>query len=514
MDLVFFLGKLGLAGIFTLAAVTKLVDQAGARKTITDFGFPDRWARPVGLLLPLVELVIAGLLVAPRSGLWGGAGAAALLTIFMAVIAANLVQGRTPDCHCFGQIHSEPVGWPTLLRNLLLVTVAAAVAWRGRNGHGIGFVQAYEKVVSGPYAGPTIVTVIVVLAFVVQGWLTFHLLRQHGRLLLRIDVLEATLQEVGLLSTDGALSPIGLPIGDRAPSFDLPLLSGGTSTLEHLRESGKPVLLIFSDPGCEPCSALLPEIARWEREEVNKLTLALVSRGAEEANREKVRAYGLKTVLLQRDQEVAEAYHALGTPSAALVDHDGLVGSHLAVGAQAIAHMVAQATGRGPVYNEPSEGVGGHHKTAPALLPILSGVHLGQPAPSFQLSDLDGNAVELDRNDGRDTLLLFWNPNCRFCSDMVADLRAWERECPTSTPDIVVISSGSVEQIREMRLQSRVLSDSRFSVGALYGVQGTPSAILVDPNGNIASQIAVGAAAVLALAGVEWATRDEKPVTI
>ena len=45
------------------------------------------------------------------------------------------------------------------------------------------------------------------------------------------------------------------------------LLNGRyTNILDALRAPGKPVLLIFVDPGCGPCTALLPEIGRWQRD--------------------------------------------------------------------------------------------------------------------------------------------------------------------------------------------------------------------------------------------------------
>ena len=79
------------------------------------------------------------------------------------------------------------------------------------------------------------------------------------------------------------------------------------------------MVLIFSDPGCGPCNALLPEIGRWQREHATKVVVALISRGTVEANRAKVTEDGLTHVLLQKDREVAQAYQASGTPSAVLV---------------------------------------------------------------------------------------------------------------------------------------------------------------------------------------------------
>ena len=35
---------------------------------------------------------------------------AALLLAFVGGIAFNMARGNAPDCHCFGQLHSEPAG--------------------------------------------------------------------------------------------------------------------------------------------------------------------------------------------------------------------------------------------------------------------------------------------------------------------------------------------------------------------------------------------------------------------
>ncbi|MBA2755562.1 MAG: hypothetical protein H0U40_14060 [Chloroflexia bacterium] len=51
-----------------------------------------------------------------------------------------------------------------------------------------------------------------------------------------------------------------------------------------------------------------------------------------------------------------------------------------------------------------------------------------------------------------------------------------------------------------MGLTSTVVLDQGFATGGSFGVSGTPSAILIDAEGRIASDPAVGAPAVLALA--------------
>jgi hypothetical protein len=84
---------------------------------------------------------------------------------------------------------------------------------------------------------------------------------------------------------------------------------------------------------------------------------------------------------------------------------------------------------------------------------------------------------------------------------MLPDLKQWESEAPESAPRIVVVSAGSEEANREMGLASPILLDQNFATGRAFGASGTPSAVLVDKEGKVASEVAVGAPGVLELAG-------------
>jgi hypothetical protein len=53
-----------------------------------------------------------------------------------------------------------------------------------------------------------------------------------------------------------------------------------------------------------------------------------------------------------------------------------------------------------------------------------------------------------------------------------------------------------------MGLRSQVLLDASFRVGNSFQATGTPSAVLLDEGGKIASELIVGAPGVLALAGM------------
>ena len=95
--------------------------------------------------------------------------------------------------------------------------------------------------------------------------------------------------------------------------------------------------------------------------------------------------------------------------------------------------------------------------------------------------------------------MLFWNPGCGFCEQMLGDLKAWEDQPPEGAPRLVVISTGSIEANKAMGLRSPVLLDPRSDAMEAFGASGTPMAVRVDAEGRIASSLAVGREGVLSL---------------
>jgi peroxiredoxin/uncharacterized membrane protein YphA (DoxX/SURF4 family) len=497
MDVVLLIARLLLAAVFLVAGFAKLADLRGSRAAMSGFGVPERLAGPFGLVLPLVEIAVAVALVPVASVRWGALGALILLGAFVAAIGYNMKRGRTPDCHCFGQLHSAPAGRSTLIRNAVLAAVAAVVLIGGAGISTIGWLgdtSTAERVL-------LIVGTLMLAAIVIEGWLLVHLLGQNGRLLVRIDAIEAG-GGGGAPAFGDAVDfyeepQPGLPVGSPAPAFNLSGLYGETQTMDALRAQGKPVLLLFSDPKCGPCNALLPDVGRWQREHAGALTVAMISRGGADANRGKATEHGLVNVLLQENNQVSQPYQAHGTPSAVVVRADGTIGSPVALGADAIRTLVDRTLGRVPLAPapvraaQPTNGRGG----APAAAPS----RVGTPAPDVQLTDLDGKAVQLADYRGSDTVLLFWNPGCGFCQRMVNDIKAWEENPPADAPKLLVVSTGDAESNRAHGFKSSVVLDQGFATGRSFGASGTPSALMIDANGQIASEVGVGAPAVLGL---------------
>lgn len=325
MDLLLALLRLALSVIFGVAGITKLLDRPGTREAVINFGAPKPLAPALALALPIAELVVALGLLFNRSA-WSSALAGLLmLGLFVVAISVNLAQGRTHDCHCFGQLHSRPLGWPTLLRNVLFALLAIVVLWQFRADayppiH-ISILRALAAL-NGVEAGLLIVGVIAGIS----GLILWQRQRQSA-----MEVAPGT--------------PLGLPPETPAPHFEIESYDGGKRSLNQLLGSGKPLLLLFTNPKCGPCVTLFQEIKDWQELHGEQLTIALISRGSVKDNFVSVAKNGLGEVLLQEKGEVAQLYGAGATPTAVVVNTEGKIASYLAEGAGEIRKLLASVLG-------------------------------------------------------------------------------------------------------------------------------------------------------------------------
>jgi thiol-disulfide isomerase/thioredoxin len=476
---------LTVAAVFAAAGVGKLTDRNGTRKAVEEFGAPDLLVRPLALLLPLAELVVAAALLFASTRLAGAAGALALLAVFSTAIAVSLARGRTPDCHCFGQLHSAPASWKTLARNALLAGLGVVAFAEGGPGT-FGWIGNLD-----PAGILALVTGVVVVGLAAGGGLALvSLLRSYGRVLLRLDMVETTLREAGLEipEDEQTLPELGIDPGSPAPAFAAEDANGTRVSLDDLLEPNLPLVLLFTSPNCGPCRALLPLISTWQTEHRERLTLAVLSGGNRDALRTEAEEHGLDLALFDDGLAVHNAFQANGTPSAVVISADGHIASYVASGSDEIEHLVERAL----ALEEENEQEG---------LPV------GATVPELGLRDLEGRPVSFADSE-RDTLVLFWNPGCGFCRSMLDDLRAWERGAAPNLR-LLVVSSGDTGEIQADGFQSRVALDPGYTAGEAFGAGGTPMAVLVDSEGRVVSGLVAGGAAVMALATAHSAATGE-----
>jgi uncharacterized membrane protein YphA (DoxX/SURF4 family)/thiol-disulfide isomerase/thioredoxin len=117
---------------------------------------------------------------------------------------------------------------------------------------------------------------------------------------------------------------------------------------------------------------------------------------------------------------------------------------------------------------------------------------IGTEAPSFSLSDLRGATVTLDTllERAQPLLLVFVSPSCGPCLTLVPRVHQWQ-ETLSERVTIAVISTGTTEQnawLAAVGLED-VLLQQEIEVQKMYGVSGTPTAVLVSAEGQIASAL-------------------------
>ena len=90
---------------------------------------PPRIAQPFVPMVPYVELIVGGLLIAGLQETPVRIAAIILLSSFTVLLVARLAAGERPPCACFSFRSTRPIGWSNVTRNagLLALLVASIV---------------------------------------------------------------------------------------------------------------------------------------------------------------------------------------------------------------------------------------------------------------------------------------------------------------------------------------------------------------------------------------------------
>ena len=438
-------------------------------------------------MLPAVELLIAFSLFFVQFSWFGAIAAGALLFAFVAAMLVQLSKGNAPDCHCFGQIHSEPVGTVSVLRNIALLVLAGFLIAGGRSGQGIDFLANSHDVMLFVLGLGLLIFAGVAVSYLKK------ISDQQVQIMRRIELMELVAREGGPVEREEMGHPHeGLPIGAVFPEFELPSLSGETISSSSIQADGLPVLFFFISPTCTPCNALVPEFEQWQSDLEGKVNFLFVSTGDRDENIAKFGEGHDLTVLLQHGRELAELAKAQWTPTTILVDSDGRVASHVMAGDTAIRSLVEDIKARdlSRAYTYFTNGNGDSHSGK-----------IGQPLPDFSIEDIEGNEITGESFKGRQTLVAFWSLTCPHCQQMLDDLRTWDKARGKDDPSLVVFSDGDLASNEKLGLTSPVIVEEGYKTAGQLGMFGTPSAVLVNEEGRIISETAVGAPYIWSLIG-------------
>jgi peroxiredoxin len=376
-------------------------------------------------------------------------------------------------------------------------------------------------------------TILPWLLIAIGTWLAYQLVRQNGRILLRLEAIEKQIRPraVAKRQEDG-----GLSLGTVAPDFELPDLLGVRHKLSEFREQN--VLLVFFNPQCGYCTKMAADLAALPTEARDQRAIPIVvTTGDAAENRKLVEQYGIRClVLLQQQMEVAAQYRAQGTPMGYRIDGEGRIASELAVGAEPLLRLATTAVGRGspdpdrlidrrsPGHSHEGDlrsGVSAgsetraEHAAANGSAPHAddpslarsrlnrSGLKARTPAPDFRLPRIDEGELSLADLRGERVLLVFSDPNCGPCDELAPQLQGIHARRPEL--QVLVVSRRGVEANRAkataLGLTFPIVLQKQWEVSLQYAMFATPVAYLIDEQGIVASDVAVGVGPILALAG-------------
>jgi hypothetical protein len=321
-------GRLVVAGAFGWAAIGKLTDLPALRTTLYLSGVTRPWVSQLTAGLPTVELYLALTLVQARAGWVAAAGAALLLLAFIAYLGLDRTSGQA--CACFGGWTSASAPAPGsrragIVRDVLLLAALTPALVRGP-GAGRPGVPAPPE----PWA-------LVTGVLLASGLVWWALRRDARRRRTAAPAARSGRRRSGVpLVRASAATRQAVP-------FDLLALDGTRLRLTELSMRPGGVTVVFTEPGCVVCEALLPLLT--VRQDV--VLLVAVLDPADVAAWAAEHDLPLSRVAADVDGAVADSYQVPANPAACradatgwLVDAQGAPAPRLAVGREAIAALL------------------------------------------------------------------------------------------------------------------------------------------------------------------------------
>ena len=119
---------------------------------------------------------------------------------------------------------------------------------------------------------------------------------------------------------------------------------------------------------------------------------------------------------------------------------------------------------------------------------------VGQPAPNFQLQNLDGQSISLSDFKGKPVLLNFWATWCGPCVYEMPYLQEVYDEWSGQGLMLLAINGGEGSSTVKGFMQSHnlslpVLLDNKGKVAQKYNILGIPTTFFIDEKGIIQEKI-------------------------
>ena len=299
-------------------------------------------------------------------------------------------------------------------------------------------------------------------------------------------------------------------IGKPALDFQVTDLKGEPLSLEKYR--GQVVLLDFWATWCPPCVAEIPNIKKtYEKYKDQKFQIIGISL---DRSKEPLDAFIEEKDLAwihywDNTGKIANLYKVQAIPSTFLIDGEGVIQKTNLRGHSletAVAELVQTNLGKPADTATETSAARSQAQSVPAtklLKPEITpqkevqrpqSTHpsewIGKPAPNFQVTDLKGESLSLEKYRGQVVLLDFWATWCGPCITEMPKIKKTYEQYKDQQFQIIGISLDRSKEPLETYIEKEKLAwvhywDESREIRTLYGVWGIPSAFLIDGEGVI-----------------------------
>lgn len=322
--------------VILLASILKALDRPESARALRAFGVPGILSEILSFMLPAGELFSVIAIYIPTYSRAGFIALSAIMLVYCIAIAASLLRGLRPTCHCFGKLSTGNISWNTLGISfslmLCLIIGALSPSYFLQTSIHIYMNQVFDHKAASS----------ALLSTITAYFYIYHLKKLQSSTHTRLKMLENLLRTAGIVSKspnlDGFYYTV-IPIGNNSPSFSVNTYDGNLLASELFFERHKPTLLLFTMAHCSSCERVYSELRTALGIFENKASVLLVSNS--EAKPDIQDPHGIISFGHDPDRHLEGVFKIKAVPAAVWIDSSGRVYSAIACGPSAIEPMLS-----------------------------------------------------------------------------------------------------------------------------------------------------------------------------
>lgn len=122
---------------------------------------------------------------------------------------------------------------------------------------------------------------------------------------------------------------------------------------------------------------------------------------------------------------------------------------------------------------------------------------VGDPAPDFSGTDLNGQPVSLSAYKGQPVILRFWSTECKFCRADTPIFNQYFKKYKDAGLRVVYVNRQSDEEtvrrfVTDLEVGFPVLLDKDGTISTRYNIKVTPQTIIISPDHRLVTAILGG----------------------